>query len=596
MFSPKSAPENNPLASGFKPFVEPGWNPSPSSSRNFTSPNSYPNPVSNVSVRSPNVVVGQPGGPCGKQAGNSGIYPYSSETPANAMLNVQRPSSSSPNSSNNNNNPYSNKRRQHDMTTSAKRYAPAPREESYSGYNFPTTPGGSSQEWLYQLSDGRQSSYGSSSTEPMGYQQSVHQPGAHHSSYSYANPATPYSHPNHDSPHDQYASSYSASHGRGSSQGPQSAVATWDGTLPPSLDDVMNVIEPQNYTNQQDWNSTDGDQLFSNTATQPVVSPTNSSLGSGSSGQMSMCNLQTSNISSTSNDQHSLTAKSKTINGEEQISNSTVKKEKESEGKSKVGASSAGTSRLTKKVRGDAPIKQQSVNPDDSDEKVGGRKRSLSGTAKEDDDLPAEEREKREKERRMANNARERLRVRDINEAFKELGHMVQIHMNHDKPQTKLTILHHAVQVILALEHEVRERNLNPKAACIKRREEEKSASNMQMPNTPEGSHMQNKRPRSVSNMGPSNSGASYSNPHPSYHQQQPPTPLPIDHPTTPYPQAVKSYSTHQDVMSQEAGMSGYHNQRQNYMNQEMLSSMQGHVMENTAYSTGASLGNNMHP
>jgi len=56
----------------------------------------------------------------------------------------------------------------------------------------------------------------------------------------------------------------------------------------------------------------------------------------------------------------------------------------------------------------------------------------------------------------MANNARERLRVRDINEAFKELGHMVQIHMNHDKPQTKLTILHHAVQVILQLEHEVR--------------------------------------------------------------------------------------------------------------------------------------------
>lgn len=106
----------------------------------------------------------------------------------------------------------------------------------------------------------------------------------------------------------------------------------------------------------------------------------------------------------------------------------------------------------------------------------------------------------REKERRVANNARERLRVRDINEAFKELGRMCQLHLNHDKPQTKLVILHQAVNVILSLEQQVRgwsahhippwknirhnvfikwtffllERNLNPKAACLKRREEEK--------------------------------------------------------------------------------------------------------------------------
>jgi hypothetical protein len=86
-----------------------------------------------------------------------------------------------------------------------------------------------------------------------------------------------------------------------------------------------------------------------------------------------------------------------------------------------------------------------------------------------------EEREIRERERRAANNARERLRVRDINEAFKELGKMCGIHLKSDKPQTKLSILQQAVNVITGLEQQVRERNLNPKAACLKRREEEKS-------------------------------------------------------------------------------------------------------------------------
>jgi len=87
-----------------------------------------------------------------------------------------------------------------------------------------------------------------------------------------------------------------------------------------------------------------------------------------------------------------------------------------------------------------------------------------------EEDLPPEEREKREKERRLANNARERLRVRDINEAFKELGRMCQMHTKSDKPQTKLTILQQAVQVIMTLEIELRDRNMNPKTACMKRR------------------------------------------------------------------------------------------------------------------------------
>ncbi|XP_064833337.1 transcription factor 4 isoform X3 [Oncorhynchus masou masou] len=102
--------------------------------------------------------------------------------------------------------------------------------------------------------------------------------------------------------------------------------------------------------------------------------------------------------------------------------------------------------------------------------------RSRSSNA-DDEDLSPEQKIEREKERRMANNARERLRVRDINEAFKELGRMVQLHLKSDKPQTKLLILHQAVAVILSLEQQVRERNLNPKAACLKRREEEKGSS-----------------------------------------------------------------------------------------------------------------------
>ncbi|XP_078031956.1 transcription factor 12 isoform X2 [Epinephelus lanceolatus] len=106
--------------------------------------------------------------------------------------------------------------------------------------------------------------------------------------------------------------------------------------------------------------------------------------------------------------------------------------------------------------------------------RAGTRTSSFSHSITEDEDLNPEQKAERERERRMANNARERLRVRDINEAFKELGRMCQLHLKSEKPQTKLLILHQAVAVILNLEQQVRERNLNPKAACLKRREEEK--------------------------------------------------------------------------------------------------------------------------
>ncbi|XP_014769494.1 transcription factor 12 isoform X1 [Octopus bimaculoides] len=92
----------------------------------------------------------------------------------------------------------------------------------------------------------------------------------------------------------------------------------------------------------------------------------------------------------------------------------------------------------------------------------------------DEDDSP-EAKAERERLRRQANNARERVRVRDINEAFKELGRMCSLHLSNDKQQTKLLILQQAVTLITSLEQQVRERNLNPKAACLKRREEEKT-------------------------------------------------------------------------------------------------------------------------
>lgn len=100
----------------------------------------------------------------------------------------------------------------------------------------------------------------------------------------------------------------------------------------------------------------------------------------------------------------------------------------------------------------------------------------------DDDDIDPVTKDRKEKERRQANNARERIRIRDINEALKELGRMCMSHLKSDKPQTKLGILNMAVEVIMTLEQQVRERNLNPKAACLKRREEEKAEDGPKLP------------------------------------------------------------------------------------------------------------------
>ena len=84
----------------------------------------------------------------------------------------------------------------------------------------------------------------------------------------------------------------------------------------------------------------------------------------------------------------------------------------------------------------------------------------------DDDDDP-----EKAKDRRFANNARERMRIRDINDALNELGRVCMMlkPQKSDKPQTKLGVLNLAVEVINSLEAQVRERNLNPSAVCLKR-------------------------------------------------------------------------------------------------------------------------------
>ncbi|XP_069914615.1 transcription factor E2-alpha isoform X5 [Oryctolagus cuniculus] len=137
-------------------------------------------------------------------------------------------------------------------------------------------------------------------------------------------------------------------------------------------------------------------------------------------------------------------------------------------GLGRVGAAGAGE--IKREEKEDEENAAAAGDPEDDRKDKAPRPRPSSA----EEVLSLEEKDLRDRERRMANNARERVRVRDINEAFRELGRMCQLHLKSDKAQTKLLILQQAVQVILGLEQQVRERNLNPKAACLKRREEEK--------------------------------------------------------------------------------------------------------------------------
>ena len=99
--------------------------------------------------------------------------------------------------------------------------------------------------------------------------------------------------------------------------------------------------------------------------------------------------------------------------------------------------------------------------------------RGKGRTSKPEDTVAPEVRAAKDKERRFSNNTRERMRIRDINEALNELGricaNLVPPKTKEEanaKPCTKLAILNSAVDIITNLEKKVREKNLNPTALC----------------------------------------------------------------------------------------------------------------------------------
>ncbi|KAL3097316.1 hypothetical protein niasHT_023535 [Heterodera trifolii] len=102
--------------------------------------------------------------------------------------------------------------------------------------------------------------------------------------------------------------------------------------------------------------------------------------------------------------------------------------------------------------------------------KTGGRARSVAKESSDDEKST----EEKEQERRNANNTRERIRVRDINAAFKELARLCSQHMPNvdERGLTKLNTLLKAVELIPQLEKRVEEKNrvVSARKECIKHR------------------------------------------------------------------------------------------------------------------------------
>ena len=119
---------------------------------------------------------------------------------------------------------------------------------------------------------------------------------------------------------------------------------------------------------------------------------------------------------------------------------------------------------------------------DNSKRRAGGGKAPSAaggrGKRKKTDEMaPADPvvRVQKEKDRRVSNNSRERMRIRDINDALTELGRVCMTlkplgKANAEKPQTKLGVLNMAVDVIMQLEKKVRDRNLNPSTVALHHR------------------------------------------------------------------------------------------------------------------------------